>query len=75
MFLCFQMHYQDDFVYYIIVFLAGDDNQYFKINNFTGTIYVNSTIDRDEGIDYFELIVQVIVFLSSVFYDLDNCKR
>ena len=75
MFLCFQMHYQVDFVYYIIAFLAGDDNHYFKIDNSTGTIYVNSTIDRDERIDYFELKVQVIVFLSSVFYDLDNCKR
>ena len=75
MFLCFQMHYQHDFVYHIVVFLAGDDKHYFKIDNSTGTIYVNSTIDRDEGIDYFELTVQVIVFLSCVIYDLDNCKR
>jgi hypothetical protein len=44
----------------VSVFLEGDDNHYFKIDNSTGTIYVNSTIDGDVGIDYFELTVQVI---------------
>ncbi|CAB3981014.1 protocadherin Fat 4-like, partial, partial [Paramuricea clavata] len=40
------------------VILGGDDNHYFKIDNSRGTIYVNSTIDGDVGIDYFELTVQ-----------------
>ena len=41
---------------------VGDDNHYFKIDNSTGKIYVNSTIDRDEGIDYFELTVEVMIY-------------
>ncbi|CAB4045028.1 cadherin EGF LAG seven-pass G-type receptor 1-like, partial [Paramuricea clavata] len=43
-------------VEYVIV--EGDDNHYFKIDNSTGTIYINSTIDRDVGIDFFELTVE-----------------
>jgi hypothetical protein len=44
----------------VSVSLQGDDNHYFKIDNSTGTIYVNSAIDRDVGIDFFELTVEVI---------------
>ena len=44
---------------FFFLFLEGDDNHYFRIDNSTGTIFVNSTIDRDAGIDYFELIVEV----------------
>ncbi|CAB4014212.1 protocadherin Fat 4-like [Paramuricea clavata] len=43
-------------VEYVIV--GGDDNHYFKIDKSTGTIYVNSIIDRDVRTDYFELTVQ-----------------
>ncbi|XP_028404999.1 cadherin-23-like isoform X3 [Dendronephthya gigantea] len=43
-------------VKYAIV--QGDNSHYFKIGNSTGTIYVDSIIDRDIGIDFFELTVE-----------------
>ncbi|XP_046839069.1 protocadherin Fat 4-like [Xenia sp. Carnegie-2017] len=43
-------------VIYSIV--AGNHNYHFRIDNSSGKIYVNSSIDRDNGDDYFELTVE-----------------
>lgn len=59
---------------FIFSWLKGDDNHYFKIDNSTGTIYVNSSIDRDQGIDYFELTVEVMYKLEKITLPTYNIR-
>lgn len=43
------------------IIFSGNHNYHFRIDNSSGKIYVNSSIDRDNGNDYFELTVEVFI--------------